>query len=375
MLNELQNYFIEEVLQFTEKEIEPFVADFDKSGFIPKELFEKVGKKGYLGSMISKEFQGMGLDSIRIGLLNEAFGKCCNNFRGLLTVHGMLAIAIERWGRNEQKSKWLTKLANGETIGAFALTESEAGSDAKSIKTVAVEEKDYFILNGHKKWITMGQIADLFLVMAIIDGVHTAFLVERNTPGLFIEPIRNTIAVQSSMLGELFFKDCKIPKENLVGKKGIGLSHVGLNSLNYGRYTIAWGCVGAAQACLESSIKYSRKRKQFGNPIRKNQLVQKMLTEMIVNVQAARLLSYNAGKLIDKNDPESILATWNAKYFASKIVNMVASDSVQIHGANGISNEYKVGRIYRDVKTMEIIEGTSQIHEMLIANDGIRRYS
>jgi alkylation response protein AidB-like acyl-CoA dehydrogenase len=176
------------------------------------------------------------------------------------------------------------------------------------------------------------------------------------------------------MIVQLDMKDCNIKKENLVGRVGTGLSHVALSCLDYGRYTIACGCVGAAQACLVESIRYTRKRKQFGSPLRENQLIQKMITEMVVNIKAARYLCYSAGYLKDVGDPDSIMETWTAKYFASTMLGKITSDAVQIHGANGCSSQYPVERYYRDAKINEIIEGTSQMHEVLIATNAIRSY-
>nr|WGD91958.1 acyl-CoA dehydrogenase family protein [Bacillus subtilis] len=173
------------------------------------------------------------------------------------------------------------------------------------------------------------------------------------------------------MLGEIKFSHCRIPKENLIGRIGTGLSHIALSCLDYGRYTIAWGCVGLAQACLEHSLHYARTRKQFGSAIGENQLIQKMLTEMVVQVKVARLLCINAGELKDEGSPDSIMETWNAKYYASSMAVKVANDAVQIHGANGCSGDYPVERYYRDAKINEVIEGTSQMHEVMIANHAL----
>ena len=296
----------------------------------------------------------------------------CSSTRSMLTVHGMVSLAILRWGTISQKETWLPKLATGQLIGAFALTEPNVGSDAKRIETTAVEELDCFVLSGKKKWITLAQIADFFLVFAQVDGMPSAFLVERDLPGLSVKPMSGLLGARASMIAEITFEDVRVPKENIIGKVGTGLSHIALTCLDYGRYTIALGCVGLGQACLEDSVKYSRERIQFGAPLHENQLIQKMITEMTVNLKAARLLCYNAGHLKEIGDPDSIMETWSAKYFASRAVMKIASDAVQIHGANGCSNQYPVERYYRDAKINEIIEGTTQMHELLIAEDTIR---
>jgi alkylation response protein AidB-like acyl-CoA dehydrogenase len=183
------------------------------------------------------------------------------------------------------------------------------------------------------------------------------------------------MGARASMIAEVIMENCRIPKENIVGAVGTGLSHVAMSSLDYGRYTVACGCVGLAQACLDESLRYARRRRQFGQALRKNQLIQKIITEMVVNIEAARLLCLNAGYLKESGDPDSIMAIWNAKYFASKMAVQVASDAVQIHGANGCCRDYPVERYYRDAKINEIIEGTNQMHEVMIATNAFRGYA
>lgn len=363
-----------EFREFVDNEIIPYAEQNDREERINEGMIEKLAEKGYLGSMLPKEYGGMGLDMVTLGILNEEVGRGCSSVRSLLTVHGMVALAIERWGTQEQKDKWLRRMAKGEIIGAFALTEPNVGSDAKSIESTAIPTDDCYILNGRKKWTTMGQLANIFLVYALCNEKPTAFLVENDITGFSRKPMQGLLGARASMIAELSFDDCRIPKENLVGREGAGLSHVAVSALDYGRYTIAFGCVGLGQACLEESVRYSRKRKQFGQPLRQNQLIQKMITEMVVSVKAARLLCYNAGYLKDIGDPDSIMEIWNAKYFASKMAVKVAGDAVQIHGGNGCYREYSVERHFRDSKINEIIEGTSQIHEILIATNAFRHY-
>lgn len=366
----LQNEFRE----FVDNEVIPYAAENDREERINEGMLEKLAEKGYLGSMLPGEYGGMGLDMVTLGILNEEVGRGCSSVRSLLTVHGMVALALERWGTREQKDKWLYRMAKGEIIGAFGLTEPNVGSDAKSIESTAVLSDDCYILNGRKKWTTMGQLADIFLVYALCNGKPTAFIVERDIPGFTRKPMQGLLGARASMIAELYFDNCRIPKDNLVGREGIGLSHVALSALDYGRYTIAWGCVGLGQACLEESVRYTRKRKQFGQPLRQHQLIQKIITEMVVSVKAARLLCFNAGCLKEAGDPDSIMETWNAKYFASRMAVKVAGDAVQIHGGNGCYREYPAERHFRDSKINEIIEGTSQMHEVLIATNTFRQY-
>jgi glutaryl-CoA dehydrogenase (non-decarboxylating) len=304
---------------------------------------------------------------VEFGLLNEELGRGCSSLRSLLTVHSMAALAIWRWGTEEQKAQWLEKLGQGQAIGAFALTEPEAGSDAREIRTEAVASGDDFLLSGHKKWITFAQIADLFLVFARSQRGPCAFLMERNTPGLVISPVHGMLGTRASMMAELRLEECRVRKQNMIGAPGFGLSHVASSALDCGRYSVACGSVGIAQACLEACLRYTGRRKQFGALLRDHQLVQRMIARMVVGVRAARLLCYNAGQLKDAGDPASMIETSIAKYFACTTAAKIARDAVQIHGANGCSSEYPVQRFYRDAKIMEIIEGSNEIQEITIA--------
>jgi glutaryl-CoA dehydrogenase (non-decarboxylating) len=364
-----------EVRAFVDQEIIPFASDYDQNQSIPLEIIRKLSQKGYLGTLLPPEYGGKGMSMLEHAILNEEFGRGCSSLRSLLTVHGMLVIAIQKWGTDEQRECWLTKLAAGTVIGAFALTEPNVGSDAKSIETTAVLSGEEYLINGHKKWITFGQLADLFLIFASLEGKPTAFLVEKNRPGFTIKPMSGLMGCRASGTAELIFQDCHIPKANIIGNPGFGLSYVALNSLDYGRYSIACGAVGIGQACLEECLRYARKRKQFGEPLRQHQLIQKMITEMVVNIKAGRLLCYHAGVLKDQGEPDSIMETWNAKYFTTTMLQKITSDAIQIHGANGCSNQFRVERFYRDAKIMEIIEGTSQMHEILISTNAFRNMS
>ncbi|ARV60171.1 acyl-CoA dehydrogenase [Nostocales cyanobacterium HT-58-2] len=359
---------------FVNEEIVPHANCYEKEERTPSKLIEQLAHKGYLSAVLPKEFGGKGMDMITFGLLNEEIGRGCSSLRSLLTVHSMVAHALCKWGNKSQKEYWLPKLASGEVIAAFALSEPNVGSDAKSIETTAILSGDSYILNGHKKWITYGQIADVFLVFAQCAGKPSAFLVEKNNPGLSIKPISGMLGVRASMLAQLNFQDCRIPQENLVGRLGFGFSYIASSALDYGRYSVAWGSVGIAQACLEASIQYTGERKQFGVYLKEHQLIRQMITQMIANVKAARLLCYQAGYLKEIGDPNSIIETSIAKYFASTTATKVANDAVQIHGANGCSSEYSVARYLRDAKIMEIIEGSTQIQQITIADYGYQEY-
>lgn len=359
---------------FADAEIMPYADQFDCEEGLPSTLIQKMAQRKYLSTILPAEVGGLGLDMISFGLLNEEIGRACSSTRSLLTVHGMASYAILRWGTRTQKEYWLPRLAAGETIGAFALTEPNIGSDAKHIETTAERQDDVYVLNGHKKWITFGQLADLFLVMTQTEGKHSAFLVEKNTPGFTIQPMRGLLGTRASMLAELHLEGCRVPKANLIGGPGMGFGTVALSALDVGRYSVAWGCVGIGQACLEASLKYSSERKQFGAPLKSFQLIQEMIANMVAQVKAARLLCYQAGYLKDSNHPSATAETLVAKYFASTMAPKVASDAVQIHGGNGCGPDYPVSRYFRDAKVMEIIEGSSQMQQVMISHDAYQEY-
>ncbi|MHC5744968.1 MAG: acyl-CoA dehydrogenase family protein [Nostoc sp.] len=359
---------------FVNEEICPSAGEWDRKEFTPPELIKKIAEHGFLGAILPQEYGGKGMDMITYGILNEELGRGCSSVRSLLTVHNMVAYALCKWGNKSQKEYWLPKFASGEIIAAFALSEPNVGSDAKSVETTAILAGDAYILNGQKKWITYGQIADVFLVFGKCEGKPTAFLVEKNSPGLSVKAMSGILGVRASMSAELLFNNCHVSLENLVGKLGFGFSYIASSALDYGRYSVASGCVGIAQACLEACIKYTNERKQFGVYLKEHQLIRQMITQMITKVKAARLLCYQAGYLKDINDPNSIMETAIAKYFASTVATKIANDAVQIHGGNGCSSEYPVERYLRDSKIMEIIEGSTQIQEITIAESGYQDY-
>lgn len=356
-----------EFREFVNEEIMPHADRFDREEQVPVEVIGKIARKGYLGALLPAEHGGREMDAITCGLLNEEVGRGCSSLRSLLTVHGMVSYSILKWGSKQQKERWLAQLASGETIGAFALTEPQAGSDAKNIRTTANLAGTDYVLQGRKKWITFGQIADLFLVFAQCEGKSIAFLLEKDTPGLSITPISGMLGVRASMLAELSMEECVVPKENLLGRAGFGIPYIASSALDYGRYSVAWGCVGVAQACLDACAQYTSERKQFGVYLREHQLIQQMLTDMLTNTKAARLLCFQAGYLRETGDPRAIVDTSIAKYFASTTLNKIASDAVQIHGANGCSSDFSVQRYLRDAKIMEIIEGSTQLQQTNIA--------
>jgi glutaryl-CoA dehydrogenase (non-decarboxylating) len=375
-LTHTQQALREEFRSFVQTALQPYANEYDKQGFIPTELIQQLGAQGYLGATIPESYGGRGMDQVSYGLLNEEIGRACSSTRSLITVHSSLtAETLLRCGSKAQKEHWLPLLAKGTKLAAFGLSEPEAGSDAAGIKTSYRETNDGYVLNGVKKWITFAQIADLYVIIAQGEQGITAFLVERNTPGLTIQPINGILGTRASMLAEIHLKDCVVPPENILGRKGWGLSQIVNTALDNGRYSVACGSLGIARACLEDSIHYSKNRSQFGQLLKDHQLTKQKITNMVTEVKAATLLCRNAGYLRDKKDPDSIIQTSMAKYYASRIANTIAADAVQLHGAMGCHDSISIQRYFRDAKVMEIIEGSTEIQQILIADHSIASLS
>jgi glutaryl-CoA dehydrogenase (non-decarboxylating) len=357
---------------FVDREIVPEADRFDREECVPRKLVEKLVRHGYLGAALHQEYGGRAMNMITYGLLHQEVGRGCSSVRSLLTAHDMVAHTLSRWGSKKQKGRWLPQLATGKALAAFGLTEPDVGSDAQRVQTTATRVGSSYILNGHKAWMTFGQIADVFLIIGQCDGNPAAFLVERETHGLSLKPISGMLGNRASMLAEVHLERCTIPAENLIGNDGFGFSQVVSTALDHGRYSVAWGCVGVAQACLDASLTYAHERKQFGTQLENHQLIRRMITDMIIGTKAARLLCFQAGYLKCAGDPRSMIETSIAKYFASTSLVRIANDAVQIHGANGCSSAYPVQRYLRDSKIMEIIEGSTQIHQITIAQYGFQ---
>ncbi|MDQ4126200.1 MAG: acyl-CoA dehydrogenase family protein [Actinomycetota bacterium] len=354
----------EEFRSFARAEIAPCAADFDRAGAVDDDLIAKLAGAGYLGAMK--------MDEVTYGLLCEEVGAACSSVRSLLTVQNMVARTIARWGSAAQKDEWLPLLASGEAIAAFCLTEPGTGSDAAGVETSFEDGGDFWAVTGHKLWVTFGQRADVFLVVGRAEGGTVAALVPRSAEGLSLRPVEGQLGLRAAMLAEVVMERCRVPKEATVGRVGFGFSHVASTTLDHGRYSVAWGCVGIARGCLDASAAYASERVQFGAPLRDHQLVRRMLTDMQVSTDAARLMCVEAGRLRDASDPRSIEATMAAKYFASTILPRVTNDAVQVHGANGVDPNYAVERHFRDAKIMQIIEGTDQMHQLNLADVALR---
>lgn len=364
----------EEFKRFSQNYVRPLAMEHDTSERISRPLISQLADQGYLGAAVSKEFNGLGLDYLTFGWLNFELGKCCTAVRSLVTVQSMVAQVLEKWGTPEQKKQWLEQLATGKKLAGFALTEPDRGSDASGIQTQITECNDSYIINGTKKWISFGQIADLFLVFGQHEGQLCCLLLSADTKGLTVKPIVNILGARGSMLASLEFDGCKVTKESLVGSVGFGLLPVGFTALDVGRYSIAWGCVGMAQACLEESVAYVKSREQFGSQLSEYQLIQALISDMIVDIKAAQLLCEKAGCLKQENHKTAMREMLAAKYFAANMAVRVTGKAVQIHGANGYQNGMIVERFFRDAKIMETIEGSNQMMQIMIAKYSFQDY-
>lgn len=360
--------------EWVDEHVVPFADQFDRVEETPKMVIQKLADTGYLGAMVSSEFGGLGFDPITWGLLCEEVGRGSASLLSLLTVHSMMIVTLSKWGTPEQKSKWLPKLAKGEEIGGFCLTEPNMGSDAKAIESNAEPTEGGYLLTAEKRWISFGATATLFMVFAKTEDKISAFLVEKGSAGLTLDPLQGMYGFRSANLADLHFEKVFVPESCMLGRPGHGFTYIASTALDQGRFCIGWGSVGLAQASLTASLSYASSRHQFGEPLASHQLIQKMITEMIVKTKAARYLGFHAGWLRMQSDPAQIMETSEFKYYASRIALEIADDAVQLHGANGVSSNYPVQRFLRDAKIMEIIEGSSQMHQIMISKSGVQHF-
>lgn len=362
--------------QFSSEVLRPNAAKFDAENGVPDSVLRDMCHQGLVGAVIPEEYGGGGVDALTWGRITEEIGVGCANTRALLTVHSSLVgETIARLGTSEQKANWLPQLASGERLAAFALSEKDAGSDAGAISTRFEDKGDHYVLNGNKKWITYGAIADLFLVFAASeDGSSCSFLVERERKGVSTTAMSGLFASRGAHVGEISFDNVQVPKENLFGRPGMGFTFVANQALFYGRFSIAWAGVAIARAALEEMVTWSRSRKQFDKKIAQHQLLQAMIADGVTAVHAGRALCEKISHLKQSNDDAAVTETNIAKLFTSRIANEVANNAVQIFGGNGLWQAYPAERLYREARVLEVIEGTTQIQQMMIANYGLRQY-
>ncbi len=360
--------------QFAREEVAPLAREADATGSLPRQLIARLAELGLLAGPLDTAYGGAAMDSLSFALVCEELGWADSSLRGFLTVHaGLVTMCIRAWGTDEQRARWLPRLASGQSIGCYCLTEPEAGSDAASIQTTATADGDDYVLNGEKIWITNGTIADLAIVFATRDPAARhkgicAFLIPTETPGFQRERMPGeALGHRASDHARITFADCHVPKSALLGEPGEGFK-VAMSALDRGRLGVAAGAVGIGQACLDACVEFARARRQFGQRIGDFQMVQERLADMAADVDAARLLTYRAAWLKDQGRPAT-RETSLAKLFATEAAARAASEAVLLFGNRGYSNEYPVERFYRDIKGMQIYEGTSYIQRVIIARD------
>ncbi|MGH3245950.1 MAG: acyl-CoA dehydrogenase family protein [Trebonia sp.] len=357
---------------FVDEVVTPGAATCDRSGTIPPEVLDAVAAAGLWAAVLPRARGGTGTGMADLGILHEEVGRGCSSLRSLLTVHSMVLHALDRWGTPSLRERWLAPMISGQVVGGFCLTEPDAGSDIAALRTTARRSGTGYQIDGLKQWTTGGQRAGLLLTFARTERGISVFLVDGSDPGVSRQPVEGMLGTRASMLAHIRFAGCLVGGDALIGAEGAGLG-LAAGLLDIGRYSVACGSVGIIQASLEASVRHAAARAQGGGPLRQHQLIQQLITKMAVDAQAARLLCEHAGRLKDAGDPATLAATCHAKYFASTAAMRAASDAVQIQGASGCAPDADVARYFRDAKVMEIIEGSTQILEMLIADDACQR--
>ena len=377
-LTKTQELFRQMIHEFAEKEVKPLAAEIDEQERFPEETVKKMAKLGIFGIPIPKKYGGAGGDNIMYSIAVEELSRCCATTGVVVSAHTSLcAVPILEFGTEEQKNKYLPKLASGEWIGAFGLTEPNAGTDSSAQQTTAVLDGDEWVLNGNKIFITNAGHAAVYVIIAMTDKSQgnrgiSAFLVEASTPGFCVGKKELKMGIRGSATAELIFDNCRIPKENLLGQVGRGF-RIAMKTLDGGRIGIAAQALGLAQGALDETVKYTKERKQFGRSIAKFQNTQFQMADMKTKIEAARLLVRSAAFKKDeaiKNDRISYSAdAAMAKLYAAEVAMEVTTKAVQFHGGYGYTREYPVERMMRDAKITEIYEGTSEVQRMVIAGN------
>jgi butyryl-CoA dehydrogenase len=369
-LTDEQRLVRETARDFTDKEIVERARENDRNEHFDLDLVKKIADQGYLGAIVPREYGGAGLDYLTYGLVVEEVGRGCSAMRTVISVQTSLVCSgILRWGTEEQKQKYLPKLCSGEWLGCFGLTEPDTGSDAANQKTRARKTDSGWVLNGSKMFISLGNYAKLALIFAQTDPEKghrglACFLVDTDQPGFKPTEIHHKMGLRGSDTAEIALDDVECSDEDMMGEVGDGFK-VAMSSLDSGRYSVAAGCVGICQGCLDASVKYSKERQQFGRPIASFQLVQEMLTDIKLQTDAARMLVWRAGYLKDTGKPNTT-ETSIAKLFATEAAVNCANTAIQVHGGSGYVDDYPVERYFRDVRVTTLYEGTSQIQKLII---------
>jgi alkylation response protein AidB-like acyl-CoA dehydrogenase len=369
-LTDEQRLIKETAREFADREIIPVARDNDRNERFDTDLVKKLGDMGYLGPIVAEEYGGRGLDYRTYGLIVEEIGRGDSSARTVVSVQtSLVCSSIQRWGSEEQKHKWLPQLCSGEILGCFGLTEPDTGSDAANLRTRAEKIDGGWKISGQKQWISMGNFAKVALVFAQTDPEQkhrglAAFLVPTESDGFSSAAIHGKLGLRASDTAELSFDNVEVGDDALLGDIGDGFK-VAMSALDSGRFSVAAGCVGICQGCVDASVDYAKNRKQFDRPIASFQLVQEMLADMVVDTEAARSLVWKAGYLKDMGKPNT-LETSVAKLFATEAAVRSANKAIQVHGGSGYVDDYPVERYLRDARVTTLYEGTSQIQKLII---------
>jgi len=374
-LNEEQKMIQAMVKGFARESILPTAAERDKTKEFPKDIIKQMGELGLMGMSVPPEYNGAGVDTISYSLALQEIGYACASTAVIMSVHNSVSCGpIYRFGSDFLKENYLKPLAAGTKLGCFAVTEPGAGSDPAGAKSTAKKDGNSYILNGSKAWITSGKNADVVVATAYTDKAKkhrgiSSFVLEKGMPGFIVGPEEDKMGQRASDCTSLIFEDCRVPAENLLGEEGQGFI-IAMTALDEGRIGIASLSVGLSQACLDAAVTYAQERVQFGSPISKFQGIRWMIADMAVQIEASRLLTFNAASMKDRGERFTREASM-AKLFASETANRSAYQAIQIHGGYGYSKEYPVERYYRDARVLTIYEGTSEVQRIVIANNTI----
>ena len=381
------NYFLSDdqkmikdlAAQVAREKIAPIAAELDESGEFPWEVVKTLAKSDLFRVFVPTEYDGLGGGMFEMCLVVEELSKACSGIALSYAASGLGTIPIILFGNDEQKKKYLPRLAAGEILAAFGLTESGAGSDAAAIKTTAKPDGDSYVINGTKQWITNGGEASIYTVVALTDPVRgvrgsSTILVDKDHPGFTFGKKENKMGIRASATRELVFQDCRVPKENLIAREGMGFI-VAMRTLDMSRPGVAAQALGIAAGALEEAVRYSRERRQFDKPISSFQAIQFMLADMATDVEAARALVYLAARHIDSGAKDISRISAMAKVFASDVAMRVTTDAVQVFGGYGYMKDYPVEKMMRDAKITQIYEGTNQIQREVIALDLIKEFA
>lgn len=365
---------------FAQEEILPNVQHWEREGRYPRDIVTKMGERGMLGVFIPEEYGGAGLDYLSYGIICEEIAYADWVCASIISVQNSLVEnGILHFGTEEQKQRYLVPLAKGEMQASSALTEPSGGTDLISLETTARRDGDYYILNGQKTFCSHASYTDVYFALATIDktvgrkGI-CAFLIENPSPGMTVTPL-NMSTMKRGNIAHIFFDDVRVPRENLLGEEGQGMTVVGAD-LAMGRYSVASRCVGQAQACVDATVKYAPQRKIFGRKESEFQMVKQMVADMVVSVETARLLVYRLGRLLDANVGRVTSIASMTKLYASEVATKAALDAIQLHGGYGFTEEFPVGRYLLEAKVLEVGEGNNQLHREIVADwaFGVRDY-